>query len=237
MLRITAEFRLIFGVAVFALLLSSAGSSWAGASREELCDPNADLALANEDYPLAIALHRKVLLANNDDALVHYHLGFAYAMTGQSIDEIGEYLAAARLGLRKWDLFLNLGVAYLDQKDSPKAANALRTAILLGPDHSEAHYNLAIAYEMDNALDKALQEITVALRLAPLDADEGNMKAIICAELGDLVCARDEWAHLVQIAPDYAPAQVNLGILDSSHLSLAATRSPAPNGAAFVFDR
>jgi Flp pilus assembly protein TadD len=116
--------------------------------------------------------------------------------------------------------FLNLGIAYLDQKDWPTATTALRTAALLGPDHPEAHYNLALAYERDNALPKALQEITVSLRLAPSDFDEGNTKAIIYAELGDLVGARDEWAHLVQVAPDYAPARVNLRILDNSHLSL-----------------
>jgi tetratricopeptide (TPR) repeat protein len=174
MLRITAEFRLILAAVAFALLLPSAGSSRAAGSREELCDAKADLALAKRDYPAAIALHRKVLLADNDNALAHYHLGFAFGMTGHSIDEISEYLSAARLGLRKWDLFLNLGIAYLDQKDWPMATTALRTAALLGPDHPEAHYNLALAYERDDALPKALQEITVSLRLAP----SMSMKAI-----------------------------------------------------------
>jgi len=103
--------------------------------------------------------------------------------------------------------FLNLGIAYLDQKDWPTATTALRTAALLGPDHPEAHYNLALAYERDNALPKALQEITVSLRLVPSDFDEGNTQAIIYAELGDLVGARDEWAHLVQVAPDYARSE------------------------------
>ena len=117
------------------------------------------------------------------------------------------------------------------------ATTALRTAALLGPDHPEAHYNLALAYERDNALPKALQEITVSLRLAPSDFDEGKTKAIIYAELGDLVGARDEWAHLVQVAPDNAPARVNLNILDNSHLSLVASSSAALNAEGFVFER
>jgi len=135
-----------------ALLLQCANSSWAAASIEEICDVNADFVLGLEDYPAAIALHREVLRAHNNNALAHYHLGFAYGMTGHSTDEIGEYLAAAKLGLNKWDLFLNLGLAYLGQKDWPKAINALRTAVLLGPDHPEAHFNLAIAYERGNRL-------------------------------------------------------------------------------------
>jgi Flp pilus assembly protein TadD len=210
-----------------ALLLQCVSSSQAIAAKDEICDVNADYALGLEDYAAAITLHRKVLRADNDDALPHYHLGFAYGMTGHSRDEINEYLEAARLGLNKWDLFLNLGLAYFGRNDWPKAINALRMAVLLGPDHPEAHFNLAIAYERENSLGKALQEITVSLRLAPLDPDEGNMEAIICAELGNPVCARDEWAHLVQVAPAYAPARVNLEILNGSHMPFVASTSDA----------
>ena len=103
MSRVTAGFCLIYLSIAVALLLRYVGSSWAAGSRGELCDAKADLALANEDYPAAIALHRKVLLADNDNAVAHYHLGFAFGMTGHSIDEISEYLSATRLGLRKWD--------------------------------------------------------------------------------------------------------------------------------------
>ena len=225
----TGALQLRIAAITLALLLLWITSSQATASKDEICDVNADLALGLEDYPAAITLHRKVLLVHSDNALAHYHLGFAYGMTGHSRDEISEYLAAAKLGLSKWDLFLNLGLAYLGRDDWPKAINALRTAVLRGPDHPEAHFNLAIAYERGNRLREALQEIMVSLRLAPLDPDEGNMKAIICAELGDLICARDEWAHLVQVAPAYAPARVNLGILNGSHTPLAVSTSDACN--------
>ena len=219
------------------MLLHFANSSWAAGSKDEVCNVEADFPLGLEDYPAAIALHRTVLLAHDDNAVAHYHLGFAYGMTGRSTEEVSEYLAAARLGLRKWDLFLNLGIAYLEQQDWPKAINALRTAASLGPEHPEAHFNLAIAYERDHAFAKALQEVTVSLSLSPSDVDVGNTKAIICAEQGDLVCARDEWTHLVQASPDFAPARVNLGILDSSHPSLAEFRSASLNRAELVFAR
>jgi tetratricopeptide (TPR) repeat protein len=217
-----------------ALLLQGVTSSQAGVSKEEICDINADFALGREDYTAAIALHRKVLRAHNDDALAHYHLGFAYGMTGRTRDEIGQYLTATKLGLRKWDLFLNLGIAYMGQNDWPKAIKALQTGVLIAPDHPEAHFNLAIAYEKANRLSKALQEIIVSLHLAPEDPDERNTKGIICAELGDLICARDEWAHLVQVAPDYIPARVNLRILNGSHVPLAISASSVPNRNGFA---
>ena len=161
--RLDVGLRLLFAAIALALLLPCVASSWAAASKEDICNVDADFALGLEDYPAAITLHRKVLRAQIDNALAHYHLGFAYGMTGRKRDEINEYLAAARLGLDKWDLFLNLGLAYLSQNDGPKAIKTLQTAVLLGPNHPEAHFNLAIAYEKDNRLREALQEIIVSL--------------------------------------------------------------------------
>src|SRR6266446_3972251 len=135
--RLGVTLRLRVGAITLALLFLGAASSWATAPDDEVCDVNADFALGLENYPTAIELHRNFLHAHNDNALAHYHLGFAYGMTGRTTEEINEYLAAARLRLDKWDLFLNLGLAYLSQNDSPDAIKALRTAVLLGPDHPE----------------------------------------------------------------------------------------------------
>ena len=149
-------------------------------------------------------------------------------MTGRTTEEISEYLTAARLGLDKWDLFLNLGLAYLAQNEGSKAITTLQTAVSLGANHPEAHFNLAIAYERNNRLCEALREVRASLLLAPSDLDEHNTTAIICLELGDLVCARDEWWQLVQVAPDYTPARVNLAILGSSQMGMPASNSAGP---------
>jgi Flp pilus assembly protein TadD len=75
-----------------------------------------------------------------------------------------------------------------------------------------------------------LREISVAVRLAPEDPDEHNMKAIICAEMGDFLSTRDEWTHLVQASPGYIPARVNLAILTDS-------RMPKPPSTSKVSDQ
>ena len=190
--------------------------SRAAAPQEQICDISADYALGHENYPAAIALHRVLLRSQPDNALAHYHLGFAYGMTGHSSEEIREYLQAVALGLRQWDLFLDLGLAYLDQRDYRNAVNVLETSVLLGPGHSEAHFNLAIAYEKAGRLRDAMREIIASLRISPADRDARNTKAIVCAELGDLRCAHDEWALLIDMAPNYAPARVNVAILTGS---------------------
>jgi Flp pilus assembly protein TadD len=227
--RLVAGLRLCVAAMTLALVFAGVTSSWPAASKEGICDINADFALGLEDYPAAITLHRNFLRAHKDNALAHYHLGFAYGMTGRTTDEIREYLVAVRLSLDEWDLFLNLGLAYLGQKDWPNAIKTLQIAVLLGPNHPEAHFNLAIAYEMSGRLGEAIQEITASLRLAPKDSEERNAKAIICAKAGDLVCARDEWTRLTQVAPDYIPARANLTILNGSYIRPSASTSTGLN--------
>jgi Flp pilus assembly protein TadD len=237
MRRPDAAFRLsVIGITL-ALLFSYPTPGSTAASEQEICNVNADFALGLEDYRTAIVLHRELLHAHNDNALAHYHLGFAYGMVGRTTEEIDEYLAAVRLGFNKWDLFLNLGLAYLDQNDSPKAIMALKAAVLLGPEHSETYFNLAIAYERSNSLDEALVEITSSVRLAPRDPDERNLRGIICAEVGDRVCARDEWVYLLQVAPDYTAARVNLAILTDSHLPSTASSSISLNRNRCAYER
>jgi tetratricopeptide (TPR) repeat protein len=105
-------------------------------------------------------------------------------MTGRKRDEINGNLAA-RIGLDKWDLFLNVSLSYMGRNDGLKTIKTLQTAVLLGPNHPEAHFNLAIAYEKGNRLREALQEIIGSMHLAPEHPDERNTKGVICAELGN----------------------------------------------------
>jgi hypothetical protein len=120
-------------------ILIATAPSQAG-SQDQLCDVRADYALRAEDYPRAIALHLKLLRSDSHNALAHYHLGFAYSMVGDSAKEVSEYTEAVRLGLDQWDLFMNLGLAYLDQEELGKAISALEIAVLLGPGHPETHF-------------------------------------------------------------------------------------------------
>ncbi|MBV8454492.1 MAG: hypothetical protein JOZ29_19790, partial [Deltaproteobacteria bacterium] len=97
---------------LLTVLIAAAPAASSG-TEDQVCNVAADYMLGLEDYPEAIRLHRQVLARHPYNALAHYHLGFAYGMAGQTQEEICEYLAAVNLGLANWDLFLNLGLAYL----------------------------------------------------------------------------------------------------------------------------
>jgi tetratricopeptide (TPR) repeat protein len=206
----------ILAAALLVFSFAMASGQPAGTAAKLVCDAAADIALEAQDYPTAIKLHRKFLRSEKNNALAHYHLGFAYGMTGNVSEEISEYRTAISLGLNVWDLYLNLGLAYYDQHNLLGATAALGTAVLFGQEHAETHFNLAMVYERENRLPEALQEIISALALEPTDLDAANTYAIICARMGNLVGARDIWTKLVRTAPDYAPARSNLAILNRS---------------------
>jgi len=181
------------------------------AADEQICNVRADAALGLEDYPTAIKLHRDWLRFHPNDALAHYHLGFAYGMAGRSAEEIDEYREAVVLGLHRWDLWVNLGLAYGARGEWTQAAAALTQATRLDPAQAAAHFNLALVYEAEQRLGQALAEITIARQLAPQDPAIENTRAIICAETGDLRCALKLWTQ--QARAGYQPARANLALL------------------------
>jgi len=182
-------------------------------SDDQVCDAVADYYLGMEDYPEAIQRHREVIESNPNNALAHYHLGFAYGVMGQHQRELAEYQKAVSLGLDDWQLFLNLGLLYLENGQLQDATEVLRLSALLGPDHAEPHFNLALAYEHRGMLDQAEQQMLLSLEIDPTQVEAHNTLGAIYAEEGKYLRARDEWTELVQANPDYAPARANLNIL------------------------
>ena len=201
-----------------ALLLVLAGFTLANAgsdrSTDQVCDATADYFLGQENYVEAIATHRRLLEAHPADALAHYHLGFAYGMTGDRANEIVEYRKAEALGLRQWDLYLNLGRALLEAGDLDGATRALNTSVALAPERPEGHYNLGLAYERRGMFAPARDELLASLRLDPKQPDARNMVGLIYAEERDYSHAREIWDGLARAEPDFEPARANLAILN-----------------------
>jgi tetratricopeptide (TPR) repeat protein len=207
----------IIAVLVTLLTISSARTVPAASSgNEEVCDATADYFLGNEDYPESARLHRLIIEEHPNDALAHYHLGYAEGMMGQTASELDEYQTAARLGLKDWGLYLNLGRVYLEDGRTGPAIDAFRSAVALGPEHPESHFNLGLAYERQGRLGAASAELTKSLSLDPAQNDARNMLAVVDAEQGNYLDARSIWAELVRSQPNFAPAQANLTILDST---------------------
>src|SRR5258707_13930690 len=72
----------ILATAIGCARSASAAVGAATSQEDEVCDPLADYFLGMEDYPEAIERHQVVIKENPDNALAHYHLRFAYGLTG-----------------------------------------------------------------------------------------------------------------------------------------------------------
>jgi len=217
---ISVLFATIVAIGSVPVSLAAAPAASAG----QTCDVAADTALGVQDYGDAIRLHERIVALHPDDALAHYHLGFAYGMTGQADKELAEYKKAEALGLQQWDLYVNLGRVYLERGDYQSATDVLLIATRLGPNHSEAHFNLGLAYEGQRMLPQAESEMRTALRLGSDPSEAGNTLAVILAEEGRRDEARQIWTDLAHATPTSSIARTNLVILDR----LEKNARPAP---------
>src|SRR5262249_28994986 len=128
-------------IRAFLLLSFAIGTSpVASAADEQICEVGADYSLGVEDYSEAIRRHVDVVRQHPENALAHYHLGFARGMSGDRTAEVREYQRAESLGLKSWDLFLNLGLAQLENGELAAAMASLLAAVRLGGDHFESHF-------------------------------------------------------------------------------------------------
>ena len=229
------QIRIAFAAAILLFSLGIARIASAGGSEQQVCDVRADYELGVEDYPEAIRLHAEVVREHPDDALAHYHLGFAEGMMGNRTAEVTEYQQAAALGLRNWDLFLNLGLAQLENGDLDAATDSLRQAVLLGENHSESHFNLALVDERRGMHADAERETLASLQLNPSQPDARNLLGVIYAQEGNTARASQVWGEVVREAPDYEPARNNLELLGSQvEVARGETAAAAPPPAAAV---
>ena len=140
-------------------------------------------------------------------------------MVGNRAVELREYQRAAALGLRNWDLFLNVGLAQLENGDLDAATHSLRRAVLLGEDHPES---LALVCERRGLLADAEREMLASLQSNPGQPDARNSLGVIYAEEGETLRASEIWRELVREVPDYQPARTNLAMLGSERRIQAA---------------
>lgn len=227
--------KIAFAAAILLLSPGIAQIGRANAGEPQVCNLGADYSLGVEDYPEAIRLHAEVVRKHPGDALSLYHLGFAEGMLGNRKAEVREYKRAATLGLRNWDLFLNLGLAQLENGDLNSATDSLSQAVLLGENHSESHFNLALVYEKRGLLADAERETQASLELNPRQPDARDLLGVIYARQGRTARAWLEWRELVRDVPSYEPARTNLALLGSQNeVVLGETAAVVPPPAAAV---
>jgi tetratricopeptide (TPR) repeat protein len=169
------------------------------ATERWVCPEFADLPLRLGLYEDAIREHRRVLLGEPENALAHYHLGYAYGQMGARRLEVAEYKRAVDLGLAREDLFYNLGMAYAEVGVLDQAAQAFSRAVTMAPADGENRRALGMVYYQQHLFPEAVASCERATLLEPENPHAWHCLALSLAGAGkmeDSMAAADEVRRL-----------------------------------------
>jgi tetratricopeptide (TPR) repeat protein len=126
-------------VIMFLFSIGCTKVGWLSPERDLICEKEADDAIRSGDYQKGIRLHLALLNKEPNNALVSYHLGYAYGMAGDHVKEVQYYKKAIDLG-HNWDaeLYFNLGMAYGELNSIQNAITAFKRVLEINPDHEES---------------------------------------------------------------------------------------------------
>jgi tetratricopeptide (TPR) repeat protein len=120
------------------------------------------------DHQGAIALYKKALALQPNDANTHYNLGVSYGETEDYISAIREYREAKRLDPTRLDVRQNLGSALM-HTDPAAAITEMRELVALAPDYPVCHRCLGSALYSVGRLQEAEKEFRIAISSDPAD--------------------------------------------------------------------
>jgi len=137
-----------------------------------------------EQYDKAIAAYEESIKLEPENASHYQSIGSAYAGSGDAEKAREHYEKAASLSteLSPADAavnYYNMGVTYINGGQSQEAADALKKAVELDPNHAEAHYQLGITLISLNDMEGAMDHLKTYLVLAPTAPNAEVAKALI----------------------------------------------------------
>jgi len=199
---------LLVGLVVcFGILVPGCGSlhqtTIVGEDDRWVCPEFADLPLRQGLFEEAIQQHLRVLAGEPDNALAHYHLGYAYGRLEAHYEEVAEYLKAIDLGLMRDDLFYNLGMTYGELGAYKQAEQALARAVSIAPDNGENHRALGVAYYHQERFLEAIDSCRQATILEPDNPNAWHCLALALAGAGRIEEARAALEQLRQLDSSY----------------------------------
>jgi tetratricopeptide (TPR) repeat protein len=140
--------------------------------------------LRMQQYDKSLKAYEEAIALESDNSSHFQNLGSVYAAMGDSEKAREYYERAASMSteLSPTDAavnYYNMGVTYINGGQTQEAAEALKKAIELDPNHGEAHYQLGITLLGLNEMDGALEELKTYLVVAPDGPNVDVAKALI----------------------------------------------------------
>lgn len=163
---------------------------------------------------IAIAMIRRAIMFNPEDAAYHSNLGTIYNALGRLEDATDCYKQAVVLRPDLAQAHYNLGNVYYTQEKLDEAAACYERALCSQPKLAAAHYNLANVLQAQAKLGEAVECYELALAIEPRKYEAlHNLGNALEAE-GKLEDARRCYEQALAIAPRDAKVQLSLASLD-----------------------
>ena len=136
----------------------------------------AELMVARQFWPGAIAAYREAIAAQPNDPVLHNRLGICYQRAEDGKAARAEYRRAVELKADYAAAWNNLGTLDHARGKYKQAISAYGRAIKLDPKDAVFHKNLGTAWLARGDVGKALEAWTESLRLDPVSFEADSMK-------------------------------------------------------------
>jgi tetratricopeptide (TPR) repeat protein len=121
------------------------------------------LSSGEENVDEAIAELKAAIEINDKIADLHLNLGFAYRLQGDNDLAVDELLAAYALSPTDPNIPTEITLAYANEGQFGKASQYAEDAVKIEPANPKLHGNLGIMYYRNSELDKAIDELALAV--------------------------------------------------------------------------
>lgn len=166
---------------------------------------------AQGQFAASIAMWRKALALNPDDAKAHNNLGRALAGNGGLDEAITEWQQALRINPGYSEARNNLGVALLRNGRINEAIAHFEQVLAANGNYAEVHANLGRALAQKGKEESAMSHWRRALELNPNYAEAYNDIGAALLRKGRLDEAAESFQKAAALNPAFAAAQFNLG--------------------------
>ncbi|MGH9615733.1 MAG: sulfatase-like hydrolase/transferase, partial [Acidobacteriaceae bacterium] len=159
-----------------------------------------------------IALLQQAIQQDATNPYLYSTLADEYRRTGQSDLEEQTCLAALHHGVKNGVIFSLMGTLYMNEGRAKEAIVLLQQGVKLDPLNLERQTNLASAYRQNGQIMEAERIFQHVNGIQP-NAPAYNGLGTIELSRGNIVVARDDFNHALQLDPSNIETEYNLGLL------------------------
>jgi len=160
----------------------------------------------------SITLFEHTLKVTDDNWLIHYNLGNALILKGNTEEGISHYKEALRIRPDYAQAYYNLALVSVREERIDEGIANYREALLVDPDFEMAHNNLGIVLARRGKTEEAVFHYSEALRIRPDDANTHFNLGMLRSKQGRFIEAIKEYNEALRKRRFFPKARFHLGL-------------------------